>query len=119
MEILPRIYDEASDQMSFKKQILLKILISDSQLCRHDYESKSKQGTEETIEYLEKKAKRDMNSEEKNKLGEPEGQFEKIRIKRQPDGAINICTTIAISYRYQPGARSQEWDGSGYSRSES
>ncbi len=49
-----------------------------------------------------------MNSEETKKLGEPEGQFEKIRIKRQPDGAINICTAIAISYRYQSKAKTQK-----------
>ena len=72
------------------------------------FESKSKKGTEETIEYLDKEAKRDLNSEETKKLGEPEGQFEKIRIKRQPDGAINICTAIAISYRYQSKAKTQK-----------
>ena len=49
-----------------------------------------------------------MNSEETKKLGEPEGQFEKIRIKRQPDGAINICIAIAISYRYQSKAKTQK-----------
>ena len=56
--------------------------------CNNTFESKSKKGTEETIEYLDKEAKRDLNSEETKKLGEPEGQFEKIRMKRQPDGAI-------------------------------
>ena len=56
------------------------------ELADNTTESKSKKGTEEAIEHLGKEVKRDLNSK---KLGKPEGQFEKIRIKRQPDGAIN------------------------------
>ena len=52
------------------------------------------------MEYLGKGSKRDLNSEETKKLGKPEGQFEKIRIERQPEGATHQCAgsqlTISI-----------------------
>ena len=59
----------------------------------------------ETIEYLGREVKGDLSSKGTKKLGEPKGQFEKIRIKRQPDGAIIICTAIAIPYRDRSEAR--------------
>ena len=79
-----------------------------SELADNTTESKSKKGTEETIEYLSKEVKRDLNSKGTKKLGEPKRQFEKIRIKRQPDGAINICTAIAIPYRDRSEAKTQK-----------
>ena len=61
---------------------------------------------EETINYLDKESKRELNQDEIGKLGKPESQFEKLQIRKQY-GAINMCTAVALSYRYQAKGKRQ------------
>ena len=48
---------------------------------------------------MDKESKRELNPDEIGKLGKPERQFEKYQIQKQY-GAINMCTAVALSYRY-------------------
>ena len=69
---------------------------------------KSDEERERTIDFLEGEAKRDLSSEEIQRLGEPESQFSKCHgVRKIHGGPINMSIGVALTYRMQSQGNSQ------------